>query len=90
MEKYDKGGVIINITSVHREIPGVGIADCAAAKVGLRNLTTTLALELSKERISVNNIAPEMVLTPINRQWMLQMPGSIKYSPFQSNGRLNY
>ncbi len=61
-------GKIINITSVHEEIPRVGAAGYDCAKGGLRNLTRTLCLELAPERINVNNIAPGMVLTPMNQR----------------------
>ncbi len=61
-------GKIINITSVHQEIPRVGAAGYDSAKGALRNLTRTLALELAPDRINVNNIAPGMVLTPMNQQ----------------------
>lgn len=60
-------GCIINITSVHQEIPRAGAAGYDASKGGLRNLTTTLALELAEKNINVNNIAPGMVLTPMNQ-----------------------
>jgi glucose 1-dehydrogenase len=61
-------GIIINITSVHEEIPAAGAAAYDAAKGGLRNLTRTLALELADKNINVNNIAPGMVLTPMNQE----------------------
>ena len=61
------GGKIINITSVHQEIPRAGAAGYDVAKGGLRNLTRTLCLELAPDRINVNNIAPGMVLTPFNQ-----------------------
>ena len=61
-------GKIINITSVHQEIPRAGAAGYDVSKGGLRNLTRTLALELAPDRINVNNIAPGMVLTPFNQQ----------------------
>ena len=61
------GGKIINITSVHEEIAMKGAAAYKAAKGGLRNLTRTLALELAPHRINVNNIAPGMILTPMNQ-----------------------
>lgn len=67
LEGSDKRGVIINITSVHEEIPRAGAADYDVAKGGLRNLTRTLALELADKGINVNNIAPGMVLTPFNQ-----------------------
>jgi glucose 1-dehydrogenase len=60
-------GKIINITSVHQEIPRAGAAGYDASKGGLRNLTRTLALEVAPDHINVNNIAPGMVLTPFNQ-----------------------
>jgi glucose 1-dehydrogenase len=61
-------GKIINITSVHQEIPRAGAGGYDVAKGGLRNLTRTLCLELAPDHINVNNIAPGMVLTPFNQQ----------------------
>jgi glucose 1-dehydrogenase len=58
-------GRIINITSVHEEIPSPGNAAYGAAKGGLRNLTRSLALELAKDQINVNNIAPGLIDTPM-------------------------
>ncbi len=60
-------GKIINITSVHEDIPRAGAAGYCASKGGLRNLTRYLTLELAGDRINVNNIAPGMVLTPMNQ-----------------------
>jgi glucose 1-dehydrogenase len=62
------GGRIINITSVHEEIPMVGAGAYDATKAGLRLLTRTLALEVADDRITVNNIAPGMILTPMNQE----------------------
>jgi len=61
------GGKIINVTSVHQEIPNAGGADYDCSKGALRNLTRTLALELAPLRINVNNLGPGMVLTPFNQ-----------------------
>lgn len=62
-----RGGKIINITSVHEEMPAIGVADYCASKGGLRNLTRCLALELATAKINVNNIAPGTVLTSMNQ-----------------------
>lgn len=61
-------GKIINITSVHDEIPRAGAAEYCASKGGLQNLTRSLALELAPDHINVNNIGPGMVLTPMNQE----------------------
>lgn len=62
------GGRIINVTSVHEEIPMLGAGAYDASKGGLRLLTRTLALEVATDRITVNNIAPGMILTPMNQE----------------------
>lgn len=59
------GGKIINITSIHQEVPRAGAAGYDVAKAGLRNLTRTLAL--APDHINGNNIAPGMVRTPLNQ-----------------------
>jgi glucose 1-dehydrogenase len=56
-------GRIINITSVHEEIPSPGNAAYGAAKGGLRNLTRSLGKPVA--RINVNNIAPGLIHTPM-------------------------
>ena len=63
-------GRIVNVTSVHEEIPMPNTGAYNASKGGLRNLTRTLALELAPDRINVNNIAPGMILTPMNQEAM--------------------
>ena len=60
-------GKIINVTSVHQEIPNPGGADYDCSKGALRNLTLTMALELAPLKINVNNLGPGMVLTPFNQ-----------------------
>ena len=61
-------GKIINVSSVHEEIVSAGTADYCASKAAIRNLTRTLALELAENGINVNNIAPGMILTPMNQE----------------------
>lgn len=61
------GGCIINISSVHEDLPMVGNAAYCAAKGGLRMLTRTLATELAKHNIRIVNVGPGAVATPINK-----------------------
>ncbi len=61
------GGKIINVTSVHEDVPNVGGSDYDCSKGAIRMLTRTLALELAPQRINVNSLAPGMVLTPFNQ-----------------------
>jgi glucose 1-dehydrogenase len=62
------GGRIINVTSVHEEIPTGGGSAYDASKGGLRMLTRGLSLEVADDRITVNNVAPGMILTPMNEE----------------------
>ncbi len=61
------GAKVINISSVHEEIPRAGASEYCASKGGLRNLTRCLSLELAPQKINVNGIAPGMILTPMNQ-----------------------
>jgi glucose 1-dehydrogenase len=54
-------GKIVNITSVHQEIPLENAVAYCASKGGLLMFTRALALELAPEKVSVNAIAPGWV-----------------------------
>jgi glucose 1-dehydrogenase len=60
------GGRIINISSVHENIPMTLNASYSASKGGIRMLMRTIAVELAPHGILVNNIAPGAVFTPID------------------------
>lgn len=66
MAAQGDGGVIINISSVHEDLPMVGNAVYCAAKGGLRMLSRTLATELASRKIRIINVGPGAVATPIN------------------------
>ncbi len=59
-------GRIINISSVHEDIPMPQNVPYCCAKGGMRMLTRTICLELAPYNITVNNIAPGAVHTPID------------------------
>jgi glucose 1-dehydrogenase len=61
------GGRIINISSVHEDMPMPTNAPYCAAKGGLRMLMRTIAVELAPHRITVNNIGPGATFTPIDK-----------------------
>ena len=61
-------GRIINISSVHEDLPMPTNAPYCAAKGGVRMLMRTIAVELAPHNITVNNIAPGAVATPINKE----------------------
>ena len=63
-----KGGRIVNVSSIHQETPRIGSAAYDAAKGGVRMLTRTMALELAGQGITVNAVAPGMILTPMNQE----------------------
>jgi len=66
MIRQGQGGRIINISSVHEDLPMPGNAAYCASKGGLRMLARTIAVELAKADITVNNIGPGAVFTPID------------------------
>jgi glucose 1-dehydrogenase len=66
MIRQNEGGRIINISSVHEDLPMPTNAPYCAAKGGLRMLMRTIAVELAPHKITVNNIAPGAVFTPID------------------------
>lgn len=65
-----KPGRIINISSVHEDMAFPGFASYCCSKGGLRMLMRNLAMELGPLGITVNNVAPGAIATPINKSLM--------------------
>jgi glucose 1-dehydrogenase len=61
-----RGGKVINVSSVHEELPFPNFASYCASKGGLKMLTRNLAIELGPLGITINSIAPGAIETPIN------------------------
>jgi glucose 1-dehydrogenase len=61
------GGPIIIISSIHEDLPMPTNAPYCATKGGLRMLMRTIAVELAPHKITVNNIAPGAIYTPIDK-----------------------
>ncbi len=61
-----KQGRIINISSIHEDLPFPGFTPYCASKGGMRMFMRNIAVELAPQGITVNNIAPGAIATPIN------------------------
>lgn len=59
-------GKVINISSVHEELPFPHFATYCASKGGVKMLTRNLSVELAPFDITINNVAPGAIETPIN------------------------
>ncbi|HVZ85218.1 MAG TPA: glucose 1-dehydrogenase [Terracidiphilus sp.] len=60
-------GRIVNISSVHEDMVFPGFASYCCSKGGLRMLMRDLSVELGPLGITVNNVAPGAIATPINK-----------------------
>jgi glucose 1-dehydrogenase len=64
----NKPGRVINISSVHEDMAFPHFSTYCTAKGGLRMLMRNLAVELGPKKITINNIAPGAILTPLNKK----------------------
>jgi glucose 1-dehydrogenase len=69
-----KPGRVINISSVHEDMVFPGFASYCCSKGGLRMLMRDLAVELGALGITVNNVAPGAIATPINTSLLEDKP----------------
>jgi hypothetical protein len=68
MVQQGTGGRIIAVTSVHEHQPRVGSSAYDAAKHGLGGLVKTMAIELGRQGVTVNAVAPGEIATPMTGQ----------------------
>jgi len=83
-------GRIINVSSVHEDLPMPTNSPYCAAKGGLRMLTRTIAVELASHDITVNNIAPGAVDTPMDaplKEHTSQMEQLLSEIPLRRMGK---
>jgi glucose 1-dehydrogenase len=72
-----KPGKIINVSSVHEELPFPHFTSYCASKGGVKMMMRNLSIELAPYGITVNNIAPGAIETPINTA-LLNDPPKLK------------
>jgi glucose 1-dehydrogenase len=76
----NRPGKIINISSVHEELPFPHFTSYCVSKGGMKMMTRNLAVELGSLGITINNVAPGAIETPINTE--------LKSNPEQLNAVL--
>lgn len=77
LRETKRPGKIINVSSVHEELPFPHFSTYCASKGALKMLCRDLAIELAPLGITVNNIAPGAIETPINSK-LLNNPDLLK------------
>ncbi|HUB66848.1 MAG TPA: glucose 1-dehydrogenase [Candidatus Methylacidiphilales bacterium] len=77
LQSRQSPGKIINISSVHEELPFPHFTAYCASKGGMKMMMRNLSIELAPLGITINNIAPGAIETPINRA-LLNDPAKLK------------
>jgi glucose 1-dehydrogenase len=77
LKETSRQGKIINISSVHEELPFPHFTAYCISKGGMKMMMRNLAVELGSLGITINNVAPGAIATPIN-QSLLDNPEQLK------------
>jgi len=77
LQTEKRSGKIINISSVHEELPFPHFTSYCMSKGGLKMMTRNLAIELAPFGITVNSVAPGAIETPINKS-LLNNPAELR------------
>ncbi len=65
----DKGGSIINISSVNGDRAMQGMSGYGASKAALTHFTRNAAMEGARQAIRVNAVTPGPIMTPATKTW---------------------
>lgn len=74
MIDQEKGGSIVNLSSLSDRTPWMPVPIYGSAKAGITNFTATAAVELGKHNIRVNAICPGTIETPLVAELFRDMP----------------
>lgn len=66
LKREKRTGKIINTSSVHEELPFPGFTSYCASKGGMKMMMRNLSIELAELGVTINNIAPGAIKTPMN------------------------
>jgi len=72
----DKGGSIINISSVNGDRAMQGMSGYGASKAALTHFTRNAAMEGARQGIRVNAVTPGPIMTPATEAWFKADPDS--------------
>lgn len=74
LREAKKGGRIVNISSVHEDMAFPGFTTYCCSKGGMRMMMRNLCVELGPLGITINNVAPGAIVTPINKALLEDKP----------------
>lgn len=74
LREAQRPGRIVNISSVHEDMVFPGFATYCCSKGGMRMFMRDLSVELGPLGITINNVAPGAIATPINKTLLADKP----------------